>query len=87
MGVGAEIAQHMFRTAEGPLRVDDPVVAEQHSQPGSKGARLGKMQEASVELKLTPMECVAKSFRELAAEDAAEHTDGQKERAPGGDPA
>ena len=33
MGVGAEIAQHMFRPAEGPLGVDDPVVAEQHPQP------------------------------------------------------
>ena len=33
MGVGAEIAQHMFRSAEGRLGVDDPVVAEQHPQP------------------------------------------------------
>jgi len=39
-----------------------------------------------VELKLTSMECVAKSFDELAAEDAAEHTDGQKEGSPGRDP-
>ena len=31
MGVGAEIAQHMFRTTEGGLGVDDPVVAEQYS--------------------------------------------------------
>ena len=29
MGVGAEIAQHMFRPSEGPLGVDDPVMAEQ----------------------------------------------------------
>ena len=29
MGVGAEIAQHMFRSAERPFGVDDPVVAEQ----------------------------------------------------------
>ena len=35
MGIGAEITQHMFRAAEGPLGVDDPVVAEQHSQPSS----------------------------------------------------
>ena len=27
MGVGAEIAQHMFRATEGPLGVDDPVMA------------------------------------------------------------
>ena len=30
MGISAEIAQGMFRSAEGPLGVDDPVVAEQY---------------------------------------------------------
>jgi hypothetical protein len=29
MGVGAEIAQHVFRAAEGRLGIDDPVLAEQ----------------------------------------------------------
>ena len=86
MGVGAEIAQHMFRAAEGRLGVDDPVVTEQHAQPCGEGAWLGKMQQAAVELELTAMECVAKSSDELAAEDAAEHADGQEEGAPGGDP-
>ena len=33
MGIGAEITQHMFRSAEGRLGVDDPVVAEQYPQP------------------------------------------------------
>jgi hypothetical protein len=32
------------------------------------------------------MEGVAESGDELAAEDAAEHADGQKEGTPGGDP-
>ena len=40
-----------------------------------------------MELKLATMECVAESSDELAAEDAAEHADGQKEGTPGGDPA
>jgi len=39
MGVGAEIAQHMFRSAERPLGVDDPVMTEQYPQPGGEGAR------------------------------------------------
>ena len=29
MGVSAEIAQHVFRAAEGRLGIDDPVLAEQ----------------------------------------------------------
>ena len=86
MGVGAEIAQHMFRTAEGRLGVDDPVVAEQHPQAGCEGARLGKVRQAAEELEFTSMEGVAQPFDELAAEDPAEHADGQEEGAPGGDP-
>ena len=87
MGVGAEIAQHMFRAAKGRLGVNDPVVAEQYPQPSSESARLGEWHQAAVELKLAAMKCVAESSDELAAEDAAEHADGQKEGAPGGDPA
>jgi len=86
MGVGAEIAQHMFRSAEGRLGVDDPVVAEQHAQPGRECARLGQRQQAAVELELTAMEGVAKSGDELAAEDAAKHADGKEEGTPGRDP-
>ena len=41
MGVGAEIAQHMFRAAKGALGVNDPVMAEQYPQPCSEGARMG----------------------------------------------
>ena len=40
MRVGTEIAQDMFRSAEGRLGVDDPVVSEQYPQPGSEGARM-----------------------------------------------
>ena len=86
MGVGAEIAQHMFRSAEGRLGVDDPVVAEQYAQPCGEGAWLGKRQQVAVELELTSMEGAAKSGDELAAEDTAEHADGQEEGTPGGDP-
>jgi len=39
-----------------------------------------------VKLKLTSIKCVAKSGDELAAEDTAEHADGQEEGSPGGDP-
>ena len=87
MGVGAEIAQHMFRSSEWPLGVDDPVVAEQHPQPGGEGAWLRKVRQVSVELKLIAMEGVAKPGDELAAEDAAEHADGEKEVSSREDPA
>ena len=87
MGVGAEIAQYMFRAAEGPFGVDDPVVTEQYPQPCGKGARFGEWQKLAVKLELTSLECVTKSGDELAAEDTAQYADGQEEGAPGGDPA
>ena len=42
VGVGAEIAQHMFWPAERPLGVYDPVAAEQNPQPRGEGARFRK---------------------------------------------
>ena len=87
MSIGAEITQHLFRSAEGRLGVDNPVVAEQYSQPCAEGVWLGKSQQAAVELELTAMEGVAKSGDELAAEDTAEHADGKEEGTPGRDPA
>jgi hypothetical protein len=49
MGVRTEIAQNMLGTSEGTLGVDDPVVAEQGSQPRCEAPRVSQMQEAVVE--------------------------------------
>ena len=81
MSVGAEIAQCVFRAAEGPLRVDDPVMTEQCTQPGCEGARLGKRPEVAVELEHACMESVTESGDELAAEDTGERFNWKKERA------
>src|ERR1019366_1125793 len=87
MGVRAKIAQHMFWAAEGSFGVDDPVMAEQDSQPRGEGTWLGQRQQTAVELEFTSLKGVAKSGDELAAENAAKHADGQEEGTPGGDPA
>jgi len=76
----------MFRSAKGPLGVDDPVVAEEQPQPGSEGARLGQRHEVAVELERASVEGAAQSGDELAAEDPAEYGDGQEEGTAGGDP-
>jgi len=36
MGVAAEILEHIFGAAKGWFGVDDPVLSEQRSQPGSE---------------------------------------------------
>ena len=81
VSVGTEIAQRVFGSTEGRLGVDDPVVAEQYSQPCAESAWLGKRQQAAMELEFTAMEGVAEFSDELAAEDTAEHLDWKKERA------
>ena len=87
VGVGTEIAQGVIRSAEGPLGIDDPVVAEQESEPGGEGCLRGEGCEVAVELEGACLESVLESGDELAAEDTAEHLDGEEEGAAGGDPA
>ena len=52
MGIAAEIAQRMFRAAEGSLGVNDPVMTEQQPKPGCEGSRFGEWDEMAVELEL-----------------------------------
>ncbi len=76
MGVGAKIAQGMFRPTEGALRVDDPVLTEQDSEPRCEAAWLSERCEVAVELEPAFVEGGLKTGDELAAEDASEHPDG-----------
>ena len=82
MGVCAEIAQGMFRSAEGPLGVDHPVATEQESEPGGEAAWLGKWCKVAMELELAFTESSSQASDELAAEDASEHLDREEEGSP-----
>ena len=79
MGISAEIAQGMFRSAEGPLGVDDPVVTEQDSEPRGEAAWLSERCEMAVELELAFAECGVEARDELPAKDASEHLDRKEE--------
>ena len=79
VGVRTEVAQGVFRSTEGPLGVDDPVVTEQDSEPGGEAAWLGERCEVAMELKLAFMESSPQASDELAAEDTAEHLDRKEE--------
>ena len=83
VSVVSEITQHVFRSTEWRFGVDDPVLSEQHSQPGREGLRIGKRRELTMKLKRGIAECSLERGDELAAEDTAEHFDGQEERLAG----
>jgi len=87
VGIGAEIAQQVFWTTEGRLGIDDPVLAEQQSEPGCEGSWFGEWSEGTVELDLGFAESILESGDELTAEHTAEHFDGKKKGEVGGDPA
>ena len=72
MGVSTEIAQRVFRSAEGWLGIDDPVVAEQRSEPCGEQALFRKWREVAIELKVALQESLLQSGDELASEDPAE---------------
>jgi len=86
VSVCAEIAQGMFRSAERPLGVDDPVVMEQDSEPGGEATWLGERCELTMELELAFSERSPQAGDELAAEDTSEHLDWKKEETARRDP-
>jgi len=75
VSVSTEIAQGMFRSAEGLLGVDNPVVPEQDSEPRGEAAWLSERCERSMKLKLAIKERGLETSDELAAEDTFEHLD------------
>jgi hypothetical protein len=87
VGVGAEIAQHVFWTTEGRLGIDHPVLAEQYSEPGCEGSWFGEWSESAVELDPGFAESILECGDELTAEHTTEHFDGKKKGVVGGDPA
>jgi len=81
VSVCAEIAQRVFWPPEGRFGVDDPVVTEQEPEPGCKGPRFSKWGEVAAELECAVAEGGLESGDKLAAEDTAEHLDGEEEGA------
>ena len=87
VGVAAEIAQRVLRSAEGWLGIDNPVVAEQGSEPCGEASWFRKWREVTVELELVVVEGGLQSGDKLAAKDMAEHLHREEERMTRRDPA
>ena len=79
MGVAAEILEHIFGAAEGWFGVDDPVLAEQRSQPGSEDLGLCEQRQIAGKMKLAMLKGRLERGDELAAKHPPEHVNGKKE--------
>jgi hypothetical protein len=79
VSIVSEITQHVFWSTEGRLGIDHPVLSEQRPEPGGEGSRISERSEWPVELNRAIVESYLERSDELAAEDVAEHLDGQEE--------
>jgi hypothetical protein len=87
VGVAAEITENIFGATEGRLAIDYPVLPEQGTEEGSESLRFRQKLEVPVEAELAVGEGPFESGDKLAAEESAQHFDGEKEAIARGDPA
>ncbi len=74
MCVAAKIAENIFRAAEGPFAVDDPVVTEQLTDKGVKRLRVRKMLQFAMEAEFALGESILESLRESLARNTSPST-------------
>jgi hypothetical protein len=87
VGIAAEILQHELGSAEGWFGVDDPVFAEERTEPGSEELGMGERREFSGQVQLSVFEGRLQASDELAAEDAPQYRNGKEEAWVGLNPA
>src|SRR5581483_3546132 len=87
VGVAGQVLEHLLRTAERRLAIDDPVRGVQRLPPGGPGTGLGQRPQTTRQEQLALLEETVEAVEELAAKDAAEHAHRQEEAGPAGDPA
>src|SRR6266581_3934826 len=85
--IAAEILQHVLGSAEWWFGVNDPIFAEQRSQPGSEELGMGERREFSSKMQLAVFEGRLESGNELATKHTPEYLDGEKEARTGANPA
>jgi hypothetical protein len=86
VSIAAEIVQDILGSAEGWFGVDDPVFAEERTQPGREELGMSERREFSGQVQLTALEGQLQAGDELAAKHAPQHRDGKEEAGMGSNP-
>jgi hypothetical protein len=79
MSVAAEILQDVLGSAEGWFGVNDPIFAEERTQPGREELGMGKRCEFSAQVQLTAFEGRLQTGDELATKHAPQYSNGKEE--------
>jgi hypothetical protein len=86
LGIAAEILQDVLGSTEGWFGVDDPVFAEERTQPGSEELGMGERCEFSGQVQLAVREGRLEAGDELATKYAPQYSNGKKEAWVGSNP-
>lgn len=87
VGIARQIGQHGRRADKRPFGIHHPFALAQRRQPVGEGARLRHWQVLAEELQTPGAMSLFERLEEAPAEQAREHTHGQKEAVPAGYPA
>src|ERR1700732_2738255 len=87
MGIEAEILQHVLGSAEGWFGVDDPMLAEERTQPGREELGMSERCEFSGQVQLVVREGRLEAGDELATKHAPQYSNGKEEVWMGSNPA
>ncbi len=79
VSVATEILQYVLGSAEGWFGVDDPIFAEEGTQPGSEELGMGERREFSGQAQLAAFKGGVQARDELATEHAPQYGDGKEE--------
>ena len=86
VSIATEILQDVHGPAEGWFGVDDPVFAEERTEPGGEKLGMGARRELAGEMQLAMLESGPESGDELAAEHAPQYSNGKEEAWVGSNP-
>ena len=87
VGIAAEILQDVLGSTEGWFGVDDPIAAEEGTQPGSEELGMGEGCEFSGQVQLPVREGRLEAGDELATKHATQYSNGEEEAWVGSNPA
>src|SRR6516165_8893940 len=79
VSIAAEILEHILRATEGWFGVDNPVFAEERTQPSREELGMGERREFSRKVQLVALEGMLQAGDELATKHAPQYGDGKEE--------
>src|SRR4051812_24415543 len=87
VSVGAEIPDHVLRSAERAFAIDHPVVAKELPDPGGKRLRVSQELQLAMEAEFASAVGAPEGGDKLSTKDSAQHLHREEERVARFDPA